>query len=70
MENRQEWVREDKIQYVSFPNLTLHFFQVLWMSAADLSHLWTCLLTSHDRTAARGRKHSHLFCHSKGQLIR
>lgn len=39
------------------PYLTFHFFHVFWMTAAALSHLFTFLLTSHDRTAAEGRKH-------------
>lgn len=35
-----------------FPNLTLHFLQALWMTAAALFHLRTFLLTSQDLTAA------------------
>lgn len=37
-----------------FPTLclTFHLFHVFWMTAAALSHLFTFLLTSHDRTAA------------------
>lgn len=38
-------------------NLTFHFFQVPWMTAAALSHLFTFLLTSHERTAAESTKH-------------
>lgn len=41
----------------SFQNLTLHFLQVFWMTAAALFHLWTCFLTSQDRTAAGSTKH-------------
>lgn len=61
MENHKERVRKHKIQYVFFPNHTLHFFQVLWMTAAALSHLWTCLLTRNDRTAAGGTKHQAIY---------
>lgn len=42
-------------------NLTFHFFQVLWMTAAALSHLFIFLLTSHDRTAAESMTRFNIF---------
>lgn len=47
---------------VTLLDLTFHFFQVSWMTAAALSHLFTFLRTSHDRTTAESMNHFNTMC--------